>query len=188
MEPTGSQATVMVTDIIDITTTMKFHEKVGLELLQANGDIMEHAAQRQDGRIIKSIGDSFFIQFNDPMGAVRCILDVQKAVDVYNRSRRDEAEKLWVRMAVHQGDVVAAQHGLTGSAIDVSSRLLGMAPAGGACLLRDVYEAIRGKHDGNVKSLGLRRLPWLTQDAEVVVIMPGEAKRAAELPPPRRGS
>ncbi len=65
------------------------------------------------GRLVKTMGDGFLVEFGSVVGAVQCAADIQNAI----ASRQsDEAEDMMMlfRMGVHLGDVIVEDEDIHG--------------------------------------------------------------------------
>jgi class 3 adenylate cyclase len=75
-------------------------------LIRDHFDIVFEAIAGHDGAPIKTIGDEVMGVFVDEVSAIRAAFVMQDALSASNR-RREDGEKLSLRMGVHRGPVIA---------------------------------------------------------------------------------
>ena len=78
--------------------------------------VIEPLAATHGGRLFKSMGDGFLVEFPSAVQALRCAIAIQTALNA-------QAEGLRLRIGVHQGEVVAEGDDLFGDGVIVASRL-----------------------------------------------------------------
>ena len=98
------------------------------------------------GHVVKSQGDGFMIAFAEPEQAVRCSVDVQRAL-----RRRPNGIK--VRIGIHVGKSVRRGDDLFGRNVAMAARVAAYADGGQTLVSQPVREAIVGDDisfdDGN---------------------------------------
>ena len=100
---------------------MERDEEGTLRLLKATQrDLIAPRVHEHHGRIVKTTGDGFLIEFGSPLDAVRCALEVQEAVSANGASGGSE-ESLKLRMGINLGDIIIEEH-LTRAAIGQPTR------------------------------------------------------------------
>src|SRR5829696_1879468 len=65
-------------------------------------DLIEPRVREHHGRIVKTTGDGFLIEFGSPLDAVRCALEVQEALSAHGGLGGSE-EALRFRMGINLG-------------------------------------------------------------------------------------
>jgi adenylate cyclase len=145
-------AAMLVADVVGFSRMMEANEAVALTRLRAaRSDVVEPAAARSNGRIVKTTGDGFLIEFGSAVEAVECAIAIQKAL-VGNACR------ILLRIGVNIGDVVVEEGDVFGDGVNVAARLEPLAPAGGVLISDNVAEQIRGRVMEAFADLGLRSL------------------------------
>jgi adenylate cyclase len=67
--------------MVGFSSMMARDEEGSLRLLKtAQRDLIEPRVREHHGRIVKTTGDAFLIEFESPLEAVRCALEVQEAM------------------------------------------------------------------------------------------------------------
>src|SRR5215467_5409045 len=85
------------------------------------------------GRIVKTTGDGLLIEFTSVVGAVRCAVEVQRAMRDRNAGI-PATERIEFRIGMHQGDIVVEDGDIFGDGVNVAARLEALAEPGGICV------------------------------------------------------
>ena len=134
----------MFTDIVGYTAFSQSSEQKTLVMLEEHNALVRGAIARHGGREVKTIGDSFLVEFDSALDAVGCAVDVQRSMREGGPSAPD-GQKVAVRIGVHLGDVVEVGGDLLGDAVNIASRVEGCAAPGGVCVSQQVYDQIHNK-------------------------------------------
>lgn len=136
---------IMFTDIVNST---QFYAEKGDAF--AFKDIKDHfveafeVVQKQDGSVIKTIGDSIMACFLDPDKALVAAMDLQK---VFYKDRTDTSIRL--RISLHVGQVIAVHllQGLDlfGTTVNMAAKLQGCANAGEIAFSDEFFKACESK-------------------------------------------
>gem|GEM_PF-1573777 len=135
-------AAVMFTDIVGWSGMMSRDESRAHALLLEHNHIVEEVAARHSGRVLKTMGDAFFIEFDAAFNAVQCAVDIQTALKEYNLDKPADS-KIFVRIGLHIGDVIVDGDDLYGEGVNVAARLQPLADPGGVCMSQAVYQAVK---------------------------------------------
>jgi adenylate cyclase len=103
---------------------------------------------------------------------------VQEALRNSNE-KLPEAERLYLRIGVHQGEVVAEDGDLLGDGVIVAARLEPLAEPGGICISGRVREDAAGKLPLDVEDLGEPALKHIAQKVRVFRVRLGPAAQPA---------
>ncbi len=98
--------------------------------------ISEHRGQDQKA----ALGDGFLAVFVSTRRAIACAIEIQRALDAFNRSR---AVPLRIRIGLNTGEVTVKDDQLSGEAIHAASRVCAAA-SGGQILVSDVTRQLGG--------------------------------------------
>ena len=104
------------------------------ELVQKHRAIFRDVLAPLDGREVETAGDSFLVVFAAPSEGVKFALRMQAAM---RRERESDADLPWVRVGIHQGQVVVEMHAEGRKALDIyglqvsaAARIMGLARGG----------------------------------------------------------
>jgi class 3 adenylate cyclase/Flp pilus assembly protein TadD len=161
---------IMFTDIKGFSKKMAKNETNAFELLKTHDALLRVLAAKFDGRVIKSIGDSFMIDFASAVNAVRCAIETQKRFSHFNREK-SELDKIEIRVGVHLGDVIIRDEDIIGDGVNIASRIEAMAGPNRIWISQDVYQQVRNKIPLRVFPLGPQRLKNIPEQVEVYEIL-----------------
>ena len=83
-------------------------------------------------------------EFSSAVEAVRCAIDVQESLRTRNMAY-PPSRQMNFRIGITIGDVVEREGDLLGDGVNIAARLEGIAPVGGICVSRNVYEQVANK-------------------------------------------
>src|ERR1700736_4481495 len=148
-------------------------EEGTLERLKAHRrQLLDPKIKEHRGRIVKTTGDGMLVEFPSVVDAVRCAVEVQRAMIDRNAEIPDD-RRIAFRIGVNLGDVIIDGDDIFGDGVNIAARLEALAEPGGICISRTVRDNIRDK------------LPYAFGMAEVAALHPIPVS-AQPKPPPRR--
>ena len=158
----------MFTDIVGYTSLTESNEELALRLLDEHRKIVRPLISLHNGKEVKTMGDAFLVEFGSAIEATRCACEIQESFYNFNSTQNKSKEKILLRIGIHLGDVIHSDKDVYGDAVNIASRIEGLAEPGGICVSRQVYDSVRNKiRDVKFESLGLRQLKNVTNDLEV---------------------
>ncbi len=179
----GSKRTlsaIMFTDISGYSSLSQENEPLALETLKEHNEIIRSVLPNHNGREIKTIGDSFLIEFESALEAVSCALEMQSRF----RERHDAANKehdILIRIGIHLGDVVHQEGDILGDGVNIASRIEPIAGPGEICISRQVYDQVHNKIKENLVSLGEYDLKNIATPVVIYkVLLPWQTEHAAK--------
>ena len=130
----------MVADVVGYSRLTAEDEEGTIALLrQLRSEIVEPAIASHRGRLVKTLGDGFLIEFASAVDAARSSLEMQVGL-----SSRDGSIRL--RVGIHVSDVIVEPDGdLLGDGVNIAARLQGIAAPGTICLSEDAFRQVRNK-------------------------------------------
>jgi len=166
----------MFTDMVGYTALGQRNEALSLAVVEEQRKLVRPILSKHNGREIKTIGDAFLVEFTSALDAVRCAYDIQRQVREANVPLPAES-KMHLRIGIHLGDVIEHEDDISGDAVNVASRIEPLAPDGGVCVTRTVYESVRNKIDVPLMNMGAKDLKNVSEPVEVYRMqMPWEAE------------
>ncbi len=159
--------TILVADIVGFSRQMAADEEGVVTRLKAlRTAVIDPRIAAGDGRLIKTMGDGFLIEFPSVVAAVRTAIAIQ--TDMGERGAGDpEDRRLHLRMGINVGDIVIDGDDILGDGVNIAARLEPLAPAGGICISRAVYEQVRGKVDADLVAMGARHLKNIPEPVDI---------------------
>src|SRR5271168_842066 len=92
-------------------------------------------------RIVKTTGDGMLVEFSSVVDAVRCAVEIQRAM-VDRNAETPEDKRITFRIGVNLGDVIADGGDIYGDGVNIAARLEALAEPGGVCISRTVRDHI----------------------------------------------
>jgi len=163
-------AAIMFTDIMGFSRKMGANEAAAMELLKFHNTTMEYLAVKHGGTVIKSIGDSFMVDFSSAVNAVRCAIDAQETFWKYNQGK-SELDQVQIRIGIHIGDVITLGNDIFGDGVNIASRIEAITVPGRICISQDVYNQIKNKMSITAVSAGSVQLKNIDEPIEVYEIL-----------------
>lgn len=138
-------AAILAADVVGFSKLMGADEEGTLARVKAlRRDLIDPKVHEHHGRVVKTTGDGFLIEFASPVEAVRCAVSLQEALAA--QATEDTSEALQMRIGINLGDIIIEDDGdIYGDGVNVAARLEQLAEAGGVCVSGKVYEEVRDK-------------------------------------------
>ena len=141
-------AAILAADVVGYSRLIGIDEPATLARVRAlRTDIIEAQAIAHNGRLFKTTGDGFLLEFASAVQALRCAVAIQQALAADDNGLR-------LRIGVHQGEVVPEGDDLLGDGVIVASRLEPLAEPGGICISARVREDASAKFPFDVEDFG----------------------------------
>ena len=129
-------ATVMFTDIVGSTAmAAELGDDRWLDLRSHHDRVVQSNLVRFRGRQVKFTGDGVLATFDGPHRAILCALAIQEEM---------EAVGIDIRAGLHTGEVEHRNGDLGGIAVNIASRVMDKAEAGGVMTSRTVHDLVAG--------------------------------------------
>lgn len=167
---------MMFTDIVGYTALTQRNEDEALGMLSEHNSLIRQTLEEFGGREVKTIGDSFLVEFASALNAVRCAVAIQEKFHERNMDL-PLSKRIEIRVGIHVGDVVVEAADIFGDAVNISSRIQPLAEAGGVCISEQVYSQVRNKLENRLLRMGRPTLKGVATPLEVYnVVMKWEEK------------
>ncbi len=181
-EATRKLAAVMFTDIKGFSRKMAENEAGAFDLLKKHDALMRVLTTKYGGRVIKSIGDSFMIDFGSVVNAVKCSIEAQKKFHSYN-SGKSEFDRIEIRIGIHLGDVIIRGDDIIGDGVNVASRVESITEPTRICISGDVFNQVRNKMSLKTFRIGQITLKNIPEPVEIHEILIEEIPAFADPSP-----
>ncbi|HUO58846.1 MAG TPA: adenylate/guanylate cyclase domain-containing protein [bacterium] len=131
-------AAVMFLDMVRYSALMAKNESQALANLKDLKKILLATASHFEGRIVKSLGDGFLVEFPTAITAVSCAKQILSALHTRNHVRPSR-EHIDARIAIQLGDVVEEKGDLFGDAVNIAARLQSICDPNAIIMTEMVY-------------------------------------------------
>jgi adenylate cyclase len=165
-------AAILAADVAGYSRLMTADEEgTHRRLVTYRREIIEPKVREHRGRIVKNTGDGALVEFVSVVDAVRCALEVQRAMGARN-ARFPEGRRIEFRMGINLGDVIVAPEDIYGHGVNLAARLESIATPGGICISADTWRHVRGNIAAEFVDLGEQQLKNIADPAHVFAISP----------------
>jgi TolB-like protein/Flp pilus assembly protein TadD len=173
----------MFTDIVGYTAMAQSDEAQSLEVLERHNRLLRPLFPKYKGREVKTIGDSFLVEFDSALDATNCAIEIQKFLHDYNISSKTDNWKIKLRIGVHLGDVVLRKGDVFGDAVNIASRIEPLAEPEGICISQQVFDQVHNKIAYPLEQLDHSELKGVKFPTIVYkILLPWETKRRLQEP------
>ncbi|MDI1282753.1 MAG: adenylate/guanylate cyclase domain-containing protein [Reyranella sp.] len=174
-------AAILVADVVGYSRLIGADESGTLARLHSlRQDVIAPSIAKHSGRLFKTVGDGFLVEFASAVQAVTCAMAIQKA---------NSTGSLPLRIGVHVGDVMVQGDDLMGDGVNIAARIEGLAEPGGVTISRAVHEQVRDRIDVGFEDKGEIELKNIARPVHVYAVVgakaavsPNEATPAPALP------
>lgn len=150
-------AAILAADVVGYSRLVREDEEETLHRLDTCRAVFGDCIARFEGRVVDMAGDSILAEFPTAIDAVRCAVDAQESLRTRNLDC-SPSRKMDYRIGITMGDVLERDGFLLGEGVNIASRLQAVAPAGGVCISRSVYEAVAHKISVKFVDVGQQHL------------------------------
>jgi adenylate cyclase len=176
-------AAILAADVAGYSRLMGEDEVGTARALSEHRAAADPLVARHGGRIVKTTGDGLLIEFSSAVGAVECILALQKFAAERNAGIAGDRRMEW-RIGIHIGDVLVEGDDILGDGVNIAARLEGIAEPGGICLSEDAFRQVRGKVGAEFADLGEQSLKNIARPLRVYRASAGSAPQTPSAPAP----
>ena len=163
------------------------------ERLQAHlRELVEPKISEHRGRIVKNTGDGLLAEFPSVVDAVRCAVEIQRAMLDRNAETLED-KRIAFRIGVNLGDVIIDGDDIYGDGVNIAARLEALAEPGGVCLSGTVRDHVGDRLPYTFEDIGEQSVKNIAQpvhawaiSAAAVASLPEVALPAQSAAAPRR--
>jgi TolB-like protein/Flp pilus assembly protein TadD len=147
-------AAILAADIAGYSRIMGADEEGTLRRLKSHRkELIDPKITEHRGRIVKTTGDGMLVEFVSVVDAVRCAVDIQRAMAERNAPEPDE-NRIEFRIGINVGDIISDADDIYGDGVNVAARLEALADPGGIMVSRVVHDQVRDKLSFGFEDLG----------------------------------
>jgi class 3 adenylate cyclase len=151
-------AAIAIADVVGYSRMMGRDERGTLETLtRRRKTIVEPVVAAHEGRVVKQLGDGFFLEFGSAVNAVEAALDLQSRMADADAGLPEDRH-MRLRIGINLGEVIVDGDDLYGEGVNVAARLEAIAPVGGVAISGSACEQVRGRIHASFEDAGLQAL------------------------------
>lgn len=159
-------AAILAADLLGYSRLMDEDEEGTLRRLKrVQAEVLDPRFVQCGGRLVKTTGDGFLVEFSSVIEALRCASAIQD--DMADQGDIAPSRRLMFRIGIHQGDIVVEDDDIFGNGVNIAARLEGLAEPGGICISARVQEDAFGRIDLVFEDIGDQQLKNIARPVRV---------------------
>jgi TolB-like protein/class 3 adenylate cyclase len=160
-------AAIAIVDVVGYSRMMGSDESGTLAAVtERRKRIIEPVVAAHDGRIVKMMGDGFFIEFASAVNAVEAALEMQARMAEAN-DKLSTDRRIVLRIGINLGEVIVEGDDLFGDGVNVAARLESIASEGGIAISGSAYEQVKGRINAVMEDSGAQALKNIAEPVRV---------------------
>jgi adenylate cyclase len=165
-------AAILAADIAGYSRLMGVDEEGTLARLKAHRrELIDPKIGEHRGRIVKTTGDGMLVEFASVVDAVRCAVELQRAM-LDGNAETAEDKRIAIRIGINLGDVIADGDDIFGDGVNIAARLEKLAAPGGLCISQTVRDHIGDRLPYIFDNFGEQRVKNISQPVHVYTLSP----------------
>ncbi|UWQ38617.1 tetratricopeptide repeat protein [Leisingera aquaemixtae] len=160
------QAAILIADVAGYSALAEAREAETIAAVRDLGSrIIAPAAREHEGRVVKTVGDGFLLEFPSAVPAVKAAMAISSKAAAFRNGPRGLSLRL--RMGIHAGLVFPAGEDLLGNCVNIAARLQSLAAPGEICISGTVHEQVRGRVGAAFDDLGLQQVRNIAEPVRI---------------------
>ena len=172
-------AAILATDVVGYSRLMGGDEEGTLAALKSlRKSLIDPKIAEYRGRIFKTTGDGALVEFASTVDAVRCAIDIQRAMPERNADTPPD-KKIEFRIGINVGDIIVDGDDIFGDGVNVAARLESISEPGGICISDIVHQQVSGRVEASFADLGDQNLKNIARPVRAYRIVLKQARAEA---------
>ena len=160
-------AAIIAADVAGYSRLMGVDEEGTLAALKTcRRELIDPKIAEHRGRIVKTTGDGALVEFASAVDAVRCAVEIQRAMAKRN-APVPEDRRIEFRIGINVGDIIIDEGDIYGDGVNIAARVETLATSGSICLSDNALQQIKGKLALDVSDMGEQQLKNIAQPVRV---------------------
>src|SRR5262249_53658448 len=160
-------AAILAADVAGYSRLMEADEEGTLAALRAiRHELGDPKIAEHRGRIVKTTGDGWLVEFPSVVDAVRCAVEVQREMTERN-AEIPQTQRIEFRFGINLGDIIIDEHDIYGDGVNIAARLEALAEPGGIYVSRVVRDQVRDKLDVAFEDIGEQQVKNIARPVRV---------------------
>ena len=149
----NKEINILFTDITGSTTFFKTHGDIsGRLMLQRHYDMLSPIIKYYEGTIVKMMGDSIMVLFDDSYKAVKAAIQMQRRLSEYNVNLPWN-ELIRIRIGINSGKGIIENNDVYGNVVNEASKLISIGQPEQILVSESIYEKLQPMKDIRFSSL-----------------------------------
>jgi adenylate cyclase len=173
---------ILSADVVGYSRLMQDDDAATVETLTKYRAIFSDFVNRHDGRIVDSPGDNILAEFDSPVEAVQCAIELQREFARRNLQLADH-RKMQFRIGINLGDILSRDDGtIYGDGVNVAARLESLAEPGGIMISESARMQVRSLIDVSIADAGEHEVKNIVEPVHVYqIVLDGSAPKPQKL-------
>ncbi|WP_426434465.1 adenylate/guanylate cyclase domain-containing protein [Bradyrhizobium genosp. P] len=162
-------AAILAADVVGFSSQMERDEEgTYARVGRLRRELIEPRLSEHQGRLIKTTGDGFLVEFASPIAALRCAIAIQS--DLSN-----DPGPLRIRIGLNLGDVIVEDSGdVYGEGVNIAARLEALCDPGGILISGKIHSEVDGKIKAAFEDRGEQQVKNIARPIRIYAVRPGE--------------
>jgi adenylate cyclase len=176
-------AAILAADVAGYSRLMGIDEEGTLAALKAHRrNLIDPKIAEHRGRIVKTTGDGALVEFASAVDAVRCAMEIQRAMAEHNAVSAGD-RRIEFRIGINVGDIIIDEGDIYGDGVNIAARVEALAEPGGICIAENAFRQVEGKLALDVSNMGEQQLKNIARPVQVFQVqLEGTTRPALALP------
>ena len=172
-------AAILAADVVGYSRLIGADEAGTLAAFKTiKSELFDPTSAANDGRLVKTTGDGFLVEFSSVVDALLCATEFQ--TQMVKRNAAQPTDRLIeFRIGINVGDIVVENGDVFGDGVNVAVRLEALAAPGGICVSERVQEDAEGKLDLVFEDIGEQHLKNIVRPVRVYRVAIGGVAETA---------
>ena len=163
-------AAILAADVVGYSRLMEQDEagtRARIKSLRA--EVIEPQVAEHGGRVFKTTGDGFLVEFSSPVEAVEASVAIQEVLK--SKAAEEPSQALRLRIGVNLGDmIIESDQDIVGDGVNIAARLEAMCDPGGVLISGKVYDEIESKVGSRFEAQGERTIKNITKPVRIYAL------------------
>lgn len=162
---------ILSADVVGYSRLMQDDDAATVETLTKYRAIFTDFVSRHEGRIVDSPGDNILAEFDSPVEAVQCAVEIQRELARRNLQLAQHRQ-MWFRIGINLGDILSRDDGtIYGDGVNVAARLESLAEPGGIIISESVRMQVSSLIDLSIADAGEHEVKNIAEPVHIYRIV-----------------
>ncbi len=176
-------AAIVVADVVGYTRLMERDDAGTLARLRdIRAQLIDPKIAAYGGHVVKTAGDGMLVEFGSADAALRCAVDVQRAMAARNEPQPVDV-RIEFRIGINLGDIIVEGGDIAGDGVNVAARLEALAEPGGICVSAVVRDQVHGNLDVAFEDISEQQVKNIARSVHVYHVTLGRQDHDASAAP-----